>query len=45
MSEFKYQVDMRSHINHARQEGAKELINLLSQGKTIEEAKKILGIE
>jgi predicted transposase/invertase (TIGR01784 family) len=37
MSEFKYQVDMRSHINYAKQEGRQEILDLLKSGKTPEE--------
>jgi hypothetical protein len=44
MSEFKYQVDMRSHINHAKQEGAMELYELIKDGKSPEEAMQILGM-
>jgi hypothetical protein len=43
MSEFKYQVDMQSHINHAKREGAKQLYNLIKEGKSPEEAMQILG--
>jgi hypothetical protein len=37
--------DWTSAVNHARREGTTELLDLWSQGKTMEEAKKILGIE
>jgi hypothetical protein len=41
--------DWTSGINHARREGkvegAEEVLDLLSQGKTIEEARKILGLK
>jgi hypothetical protein len=37
--------DWTSGVNHARQEGAKEAFDLLSQGKTIEEAKMILDLK
>jgi hypothetical protein len=41
--------DWTSGVNHARregfQEGVQKVFDLLNQGKTIEEAKKILGLE
>jgi hypothetical protein len=41
--------DWTSGVNHARREGrkegAKELLDLLAQGKTLEEAGKILNLE
>jgi predicted transposase/invertase (TIGR01784 family) len=37
--------DWTSGVNHARREGVKEVFDLLDKGKTIEEARKILGVE
>jgi hypothetical protein len=37
--------DWTAGVNHARQEGAQKALDLLSQGKTIEEARKILDLE
>ncbi|MCL2721944.1 MAG: Rpn family recombination-promoting nuclease/putative transposase [Treponema sp.] len=40
MSEFKYEVDTRTHINHAKQQAQKEIIDLLKSGKSPEEVIK-----
>jgi hypothetical protein len=37
--------DWTSGVNYVRQEGAKEALDLLSQEKTVEETRKILGLE
>jgi hypothetical protein len=45
VSEFKYQVDMRSHINHAKQEGAMEIArNLKADGVPAEQIAKWTGL-
>jgi predicted transposase/invertase (TIGR01784 family) len=49
VSEFKYQVDMRSHINHAKQEGRAErdqeiARNLKADGDSVEKIARITGL-
>jgi predicted transposase YdaD len=55
MSEFKYEIDTQSKIGYARKEGRKEgreegrkegairIVDLIKDGKTPEEALKVLG--
>jgi hypothetical protein len=46
MSEYKYQMDMQSKLVHAkrvgRQKGQQEIIDMLDNGKSIEEIKMII---